>query len=83
MFSVRRASMIEALGPQVIAAAPRALKKGHTNGPKLGDPWRMPGLFAVRDEGVVWSHHARHAADHPDFSRIPELLEAGNAECDS
>lgn len=75
-FGVRRGGIAEALGPSVLASSPRALAKGHRNGPRSGDPWRMPGLFAVRDETVIWSHLARHAADHPDFAQIPEWIEA-------
>jgi AhpC/TSA antioxidant enzyme len=75
-FGVRRGGVMEAIGPRVLASSPRALAKGHRNGPRSGDPWRMPGVFAVRNESVIWCHRARHAADHPDFARIPEWIEA-------
>ena len=77
-FGVRRGGAMEAIGPRVIASSPRALAKGHRNGPRSGDPWRMPGVFAVRNGSVIWSYRARHAADHPDFSKIPEWIDAAD-----
>ena len=34
----------------------------------------MPGVFLVQGGRVLWSHQYRHAGDHPDLARIPELL---------
>jgi hypothetical protein len=79
LFGIPRAGFLEAIGPKVLVARSRARKKGLTNGPNSGDIWRMPGIFAVEGERIVWAHEAEHAADHPDFSRIPELI---RQECD-
>jgi len=79
LFGIRQASLLEALGPSVLAARSRARAKGHENGPRSGDIWRMPGVFAVRGEQILWAYHPRHAADHPDFARIPELIDAASA----
>lgn len=73
-FGVRRASFLEALGPPVLAARGRARAKGYQNGPRSGDIWRMPGVFAIEGDRILWSHRARHAADHPDFTSIPESI---------
>ena len=76
-FGVRRATFLEALGPQVVfGARRRARAKGHENGPRDGDIWRMPGIFAVSDKKVVWAHQPKHAADHPDFAAIPSFVSA-------
>jgi len=77
-FGVRQASYLEALGPAVFAAGRRARKKGYEGGSRSGDIWRMPGIFAVDRERVIWSHRPRHAADHPDFSEIPSLIRAAH-----
>jgi hypothetical protein len=74
LFDVRRASLLEALGPSVLSSRSRARSKGYENGPRSGDIWRMPGVFAVKGDQVIWSHHAKHAADHPVFSEIPDIL---------
>ena len=58
----------------MIAARSRAHRKGMSNGPRSGDIWRMPGLFAVQQERIIWTHRAAHAADHPDFSEIPAMI---------
>ena len=76
LFGVRRASFLQALGPSVLVAQGRARAKGYENGPRSGDIWRMPGLFAVHDDQIIWSHQSRHAADHPVFSEIPDQLRA-------
>lgn len=78
-FGVRRASYLEAIGPSVIAAGRRARKKGYQGGSLSGDIWRMPGIFALQGETVIWSHRPRHAADHPDFFEIPSLIRAAQA----
>ncbi|MGB0619007.1 MAG: SelL-related redox protein [Myxococcota bacterium] len=76
-FGVRRATFLEALGPQVVfGARRRARAKGHQNGPRDGDIWRMPGIFAVSDKKVVWAHQPKHAADHPDFAAISSFVSA-------
>ena len=79
-FGVRRASMVEALGPAVVfKARARARAKGHENGSRSGDIWRMPGVFAVAGHQIVWAHQPRHAADHPDFAGIPAIVAASTA----
>lgn len=70
-FGVDRGSLNQMLGPRVWAAKRRAHRKGHRNGEADGDIWRMPGLFVVAGERVLWRHAFRHAADHPVFSEIP------------
>lgn len=81
MFGVRRASLTEALGPAVlIGARSRAKKKGHENGSRMGDIWRMPGVFAVEGDEILWSQKPRHAADHPDFGRIQALIAEASME---
>lgn len=72
-FGVGRGGLWQTLGPEVWRARSRALAKGARQGPRVGDVWMMPGAFLVRSEAVVWSHAYRHAADHPDFARVPEI----------
>ena len=75
-FGVGHAGLIQALGPKVLLASRRARAKGHEKGPRSGDVWRMPGVFAVANEHIVWSYEPEHAADHPDFASIPGLVAA-------
>lgn len=74
LFGIRRAGFLEALGPRVLASRARARAKGHTNGSRSGDIWRMPGLIAVEAEKIIWSFRASHAADHPELARLPDLI---------
>lgn len=76
LFGVRRASLFEGLGPSVLRARGRARAKGHANGERSGDIWRMPGIFAVESGEILWAHQPAHAADHPDFAAIPAILAA-------
>lgn len=75
-FGVRRASWIEALGPKVFAARRRAAAKGHENGPRSGDIWRMPGIFLVENGRILWRFEPEHAADHPEFATLGRELAA-------
>lgn len=70
-FGVRRGSVLKMFGPGVFSAKRRANAKGHGNGEADGDIWRMPGIFLVRGQEILWRHDFRHAADHPDFTTIP------------
>ena len=78
-FGVRRASLLEGIGPSVLRARGRAAAKGHANGPRSGDIWRMPGVFAVEGTRIVWAHTPAHAADHPDFDALPSVIAAARA----
>lgn len=73
-FGVERGNLLQMLGPSVWRARGRAAAKGHTNGERSGDIWMMPGVFLVRGDRVLWTHEYRHAADHPDFARVPERI---------
>jgi hypothetical protein len=74
-FGVRRANIIQALGPSVLLAGRRARAKGHEGGALSGDIWRMPGVIAVDGDRVLWRYQPRHAADHPDFASIPQEIQ--------
>jgi len=67
-------SVLKSFSPSVFAARRRATAKGHVNGRLDGNAFRMPGAFLVRGHDVLWSHEFKHAADHPDFSTIRELV---------
>ncbi len=75
-FGVGRGGMMKMFGPSVWSAKSRAEAKGHENGPRMGDIWRMPGAFLTRGTRVLWAHEYRHAADHPDYDRIARLAAA-------
>ena len=76
-FGVARGGLVEMFRPAVWSAKAEAEAKGHSNGPRSGDIWRMPGAFLVRGDRVLWAHEYRHAADHPDYARIAEIAVSG------
>ena len=78
-FGVTRGSFLQMLGPRVLLASRRASAKGHQNGERSGDIWRLPGLFVVAGDRILWRHEFRHAADHPDFAAIPTRLQPASA----
>jgi hypothetical protein len=53
----------------------QAARQGHLVNRKIGDPWTLPTIVAVRDRHIVWEHRGRHAGDHPDISGIADVLE--------
>jgi hypothetical protein len=71
-FGIGRGGPLKMFGPAVWAAKGRAETKGHSNGPRSGDIWRMPGAFLSRGSEIVWAHEYAHAADHPDYDEIRE-----------
>lgn len=73
-FGIARGGIMQMFHPAVIPALVRAGAKGFLGGDDGGgDTRRMPGLFLARGGEVLWSHLARHQADHPEFARIPAL----------
>ncbi len=72
-FGVQRGGLTKMFGPAVWSAKSRAESKGHRNGERMGDIWRMPGVFLTRESEVLWAHDYRHAADHPDYQLICEV----------
>jgi peroxiredoxin len=79
-FGVGKGSVWKMFGPGVFSSGLRAKTKGHQSGHVDGDIWRMPGVFLVAGDKILWQHEFRHAADHPDFARIPELAAQSTAE---
>jgi hypothetical protein len=69
-FGIERAGLVKALGPPVWRARRRALAKGHENGPRSGDVWRMPGVMLTSGSRIHWVQPVRHAAELPDFDEI-------------
>ncbi len=80
-FGVEQGTFLQVLGPRALLATRRARAKGHDSGERAGDPWRLPGVFVVRGERILWTHRFGHQADHPDFGAVPALIQttAGNA----
>jgi hypothetical protein len=74
-FEVERGGLKEMFGPGAIRCGLRATRKGHRIGRKVGDPWTLPLLVAVREGAVVWEHRGRFAGDGPDPAAIPTLIE--------
>ena len=66
--NIQRGGLKEMFGAQVWACGVRATLKGQRIGAPVGDPWVMPGLFLVEQNGtVLWQHDFAHAGDHPDW----------------
>jgi hypothetical protein len=73
-FGIGRAGLLQMFHPGVVPVLLRARAAGLPEGEGSGgDPRRMPGLFLARGAEILWSHRARHQADHPEFARIPAL----------
>lgn len=72
-FGVERGSLLQVLGPRSLLAHRRASAKGHEAGDRDGDVWRMPGVFLVRGDEILWSYRFAHAGDAPDFAAMAEI----------
>lgn len=64
-------SLLKTFSPGVFKATRRALEKGHERGAADGNIFRMPGVFLVQDDVILWSHDFRHAGELPDFAHLP------------
>ncbi len=68
---ITRGGFVRMFGPDVWAARRRAKGKGHEQGDRMGDIWRMPGMMLVQGDRIIWRHAYRHAGDLPDFEAVP------------
>lgn len=73
-FGVARGGLKEMFSPAAFRCGITAARQGHRIARKVGDPWTLPTVFAVRDRAIVWEHRGDHAGDHPDVAAIPGLL---------
>ena len=74
-FAVRRGGVREMFGLRAWMRGLRAVSKGHFVNRKIGDPWTLPTVLALRHGEIVWEHRGTHAGDHPDVGAIPSLFE--------
>lgn len=70
LFDIERGGWREMFGLRSWIAGIRATAKGHLINRKIGDPWTMPTIFAVRGARIVGEFRGRHAGDHPDIDRL-------------
>lgn len=75
-FGVDRMGWLDMLRPGLWAAQRRAHARGYEQGDRSGDIWRLPGVFLVRGDRILWAHAFRHAGDLPDFDALSSLARA-------
>lgn len=68
---ITEGNLVELAGPEVWVSALRALAKGNFYGIQGRNILRMPGVFLVLRDRVLWSHAYRHIGDEPDWTRLP------------
>ena len=77
-YGLSRGSMAKIFAPNVFARGFQATLHGHFVGMPKGDPFQMPGLFAVDSQGVVlFAHRSKDVSDTPPNSLLFEALQAG------
>ncbi len=69
-FGVERMGWLGLLRPGLWQAEGRAKAKGFSQGERSGDIWRLPGVFLVRGDRILWTHEFQHAGDLPDFGAV-------------
>ncbi|MEM8923850.1 MAG: hypothetical protein AAGD35_10130 [Actinomycetota bacterium] len=79
-FGVERGGWRAMFGLRSWLAGISATLGGHRIGRKIGDPWTLPLVLAVRGRHVIWEHRGTFAGDHPDVDAIPTLLAASTGD---
>lgn len=74
-FEVPRGGWREMFGLRSWIAGIRATAQGHLVNRKLGDPWTLPTVVALRGDRVVARFVGEHAGDHPDMSTLLDQLD--------
>lgn len=78
-FGIGRGGLLKMFGPGVWAAKSRAEAKGHGNGERSGDIFRMPGVFLAGGGKILWAHEYRHAGDAPDYEDVCRVAQEARA----
>ncbi|TGL63803.1 SelL-related redox protein [Leptospira sarikeiensis] len=83
MANVQEGNLLELAGPEVWVSAVRALAKGNFYGVQGRHLLRMPGVFLVLKDRILWEHQYRHIGDEPDWSKLPGCTPLPNGEYDT
>ena len=74
-FGLKTVSTLELFAPSLVVKAVTAMVQGYTIGMPIGNIRQLPGVFIIDTRGgIVFSHIAKDAADHPDTDAIPAVL---------
>jgi hypothetical protein len=74
-FAIERGGWKEMFGLRPWISGVRAFLQGNFINRKIGDPWTLPSMIALRNNSIVWEFRGSHAGDHPDVSTIGAELE--------
>ena len=75
-YGLSRTSVTGLLTANVFARGFQATLHGHLSGLPKGDPFQMPGLFIVDQEGFIqYAHRSKDASDNPSNASLFEVLE--------
>ena len=69
-FGLQRGGLSQVLGPRVWLRAVPALLSGYGIGAIVGDGFRMPGAFVLRNGEIVKAWRAEHAAEQLNFTEF-------------
>ncbi len=74
-YDLRMVSSLELFAPSLVVKAVTAMARGYTIGMPIGNIRQLPGVFIIDTYGgIVFSHIAKDAADHPDTEAILAVL---------
>ncbi len=79
IFGIHHSDVRDLMKPDLWLRTVRTTLKGHFSGQPQGDVRLMPGMFLVQNGRILWEHPYRHAGDHPDFDRLPEIARTAAA----
>lgn len=74
-FRIKRGGVRQVFGGDSFRRGMGALRKGHSIGGIIGNPWRLGGSFVLNPEGVViWQHRNQEATDNAEIQDIAYAL---------
>lgn len=80
-FGLTRGTADQLFGPAVWLKGAQATLEGRFEGlpigKPVGDPFQMPGVFAIdRDGRVLMAYYSKHAGDYPDDEALLRAVQA-------
>lgn len=75
-FGLGRGDLKQMMNPRVFSRGFGATLRGHFVGLPIGDPWQMPGVFAIEPDGEVsWEYRSVDMSDNPATQTLLKLAQ--------
>ncbi len=75
-YTLKRGSIMQIMGPQLLGRAFQALRSGASFGRPIGDPKQLQGTFVIEKGGALkFAHRGKDSSDNPSNAQLLSVIE--------